>query len=447
MSRTLRLLACTSLLVTAAGAASPVAVTAALTYPSANVKFPECSSADQEFCVEGLWFTPVGGSETAITAPATQGSQAWVQAGFYQGAYTGPNTTPASTGLMPILNAIVYNPTGFPGASVQDGLVAGTYRFRIRLGDFDPTYTVIQGDAKTHVVERGTDGYFTLELSGDAKPWMHVQGATAIAACIAGKWKTNCEATNAYRNWFGTAIVMHGVAARRELSRGQWFSTSASYIVPSAPVRNGPEVKQTLTVAGPHFVPAGIGDTGYSENGRYLNPARYKTFIPYNAVVNSLKLAGVTTTEEQIQLVLASRPIFSGTIVDEAGVTRNQDLTITAVTGGVIIDYNLQTFSSPNPALFISNPSRVRRTFKAGATISPLIEVGKKRRVSPTALLAPGPGTKVTSVTSRSKRQCVVKGSTIMTQAPGTCRLSVGLSIKVGKKTTTSRATVTVTVK
>ena len=158
MSRILRLLACTSLLVTAVGAVTPVAVTAALTYPSANTRFLECSTADQEFCIEGLWFTSVGGSETAITAPATQGSEAWVQAGFYQGAYTGPGTTPASTGLMPILNAIVYNPTGFPGSSVQDGLVAGTYRFRIRLGDFDPTYTVIQGDARTQAVVRGADG-------------------------------------------------------------------------------------------------------------------------------------------------------------------------------------------------------------------------------------------------------------------------------------------------
>jgi len=425
---------------------------ATLTYPALNASFPSCTTTDQEFCVESLSFTPDGGTPTQVTEPATSSqsdtSKPYLNAGFFFSAYTGPSTNADGTGLLPTMNANLFNNSGFPrSAAIRDGLAEGTYTYRLRTGDFDPTYVVIQGDWINHTVEKGADGYFTLEVT--ARPLTFLSVSSNIGKCLASNWKTDCEGETATRRWLGGAFVMHGNAQTRDVSRGTAISTTASYIRPSAPAANGPEAKQRLTVAGPHFVPDGFLTSGKTENGRYLNPAVYKMYLPYAATVRSLALANITTTEDGIKKYLADpkNSIYSGTIVNEAGITVKKGLTVTAMEKGVLVNFNLDTFSAPNPTLYMSNPDRVRTTATSGAAISPLRAVKKGQKVSRTTLLGASPGTKIGTTTSKSPKVCSIAGSTVRALKAGTCNLSVTISTMSGGKAVLSKVNVSVTVK
>lgn len=424
---------------------------ATLTYPALNSNFPACTTADQEFCVESLSFTPDGGATVNIADPATASqtdvNKPYLYAGFFFSAYTGPTTTADGTGLMPTMNANVLNNAESRSTSpIRDGIAAGTYTYRFRTGDYDPTYVVVQGDWVNHVVEKGADGYFTVEVT--ARPLTFLTVGANVGKCLAGNWKTDCEGDSAIRRWLGGAFVMHQNSATRDISRGTAISTTASYIKPSAPAADGSGIgaKQSLTVAGPHFVPDGFLTSGKTENGRYLNPAVYKMFLPYAATVRSLALANIQTTEEKIKEYLKTSSIFSGTILNEAGVRVQKDLTVTDTGKGVLINFNLDTFSAPNPILYMSNPERSRTNATAGAAISPLRTAKKGQKINRATLLGASPGTKVGATTSRSPKVCAVAGSTVRMLKAGTCNLLVTVSTTVSGKSVSSKVNVAIAV-
>lgn len=429
---------------------SPRPAAAALTYPARNTVFPECSSETEEFCVEKLSYVPDGGTAVDVVNPTSMSSseptKPYVDARFYSAAYTGPTTPADASGNLPNIYLMVKNRAGFSSPSnVGTGLVAGAYTLRLRTGDFDPTFVVVQGEWVDHEVEKGSDGFFTVELTARTKPFLLMEGAS-ITNCIALKWKKTCEAERGYAQWLGSALVMPQNAASREVSRGSAISTSAPYIVATPPAANGPEAKQALTVAGPHFAPDGLITSGTMEDGRYLYPAVYRTFIPYAATVRTLKLAGVDTTEAVIKSFLAKKSLFRGTIQNDDGVTEDRRLTITARETGVLIDFNLTSFSAPNPTLYTGSPLRERRATSTGAAVNPLRTAKKGQRVSRTTLLGPSPETRIVSTVSKTTKVCKVSGSSVRMLKSGRCTLSVGIAPTTSSTTSVTKVVVSITV-
>lgn len=440
-------------LVTAVGLSPfvfPQSAAASLTYPARNAAFPECASETDEFCVEKLSYVPDGGTSVDVASPATlsrdQPTKPYIDARFYTAAYNGPSTPADARGLLPNLYLMIKNRSGFTTTTnIATGLAAGTYSFRLRTGDFDPTFVVIQGEWVDHKVERGADGYFTLDVTARTAPFVTMETAS-IANCITLKWKTGCEADNGYGQWLGSALVMLQNPASREISRGSAISTSAPYVVANAPVANGPETKQTLSVAGPHFAPDGLLTSGTVEDSRYLYPAYYRKLIPYTAIVRSLKLIGVDTTEDGIKAFLAKRSLFRGTIQNSEGVAVPQRLTVTAKDAGVLIDFNLASFSAPNPTLYMSSPLREFASSSSGAAISPLRTAKKGQKVSRTALLGPSLETRIVSTVSKSKKVCTISGSSVRMLKSGKCILSVAIAPTTSATATPEKVSVTITV-
>lgn len=400
--------------------------------------------------MEKLAYVPDGGSTIEVADPTSisgsEPNKPYVDARFYSAPYTGPTTAADASGNLPNIYIMVKNKSGFSSTSnVGVGLVAGTYTLRLRTGDFDPTFVVVQGEWVDHEVEKGADGFFTVELTARTRPFLLMEG-DSIKNCIALKWKSGCEAERGYQHWLGSALVMPQNAASREVSRGSAISTSAPYIVASAPKAAGPEAKQTLTVAGPHFAPEGLVTSGTLEGGRFLYPAYYRKFVPYGVTVRTLKLAGVETTEAAIKTFLAKKSLFRGTIQNDEGAAVEQTLTITARETGVLVDFNLSSFSAPNPTLYTSNPSRDRRTVSTGAAINPLRTAKKGQRLSRTALLGPSTETRIVAAVSRSSKVCKVSGSSIRMLKAGKCTLMVTITPTTTASTAPSKVSVSVTV-
>lgn len=353
---------------------------AALTYPTPFSYFPVCSTADQEFCIEKFEFTPTGGAkqDLSATAASNQFTNPFLQV-FVSASYTGPSGTPGQGGLFPALS---INYQYLPGGSwstptrppTLDGVQDGAYRTVLRTGDYDPSYLFLTGKYDAYTVTKGSDGYFTVDLTAKPTPTatvVELNGSrAALDACEAGNWVTNCESNSAYRRYLLASFSMSADAAQRELMRGTWISTNAS-IFSLGRVDLAAGVFD-VTAKGPHYVPTDFGISGLTqENGRELAPAFFEMYVTLPSVAKMLsQVAGKEVTVEMAKQAIADpSKIFEGTI-DEATAgqitEKLQQLTMTVGDAGLRVNFNLTHFSAPNPTLKV-------RTASAQQTLTTLL--------------------------------------------------------------------------
>ena len=450
--------------------ASPVR---ALAYPAAREFFAVCSTADQEFCIEALEFTPANGTKRTIAdpSPAMPGSDPYVQA-FLSAPYSGPSSL-VSGGYPPSISINYYDPNGMaqptPPLKTAVGLADGVYRVVMRTGDFDPTYMLLTGKFDSYSVSKGADGNWTVDLSARPMPTARVVvmdgNQSMLNTCQASNWLGDCEANFAYQGYILASFAMLADPAQRESGRGMWISSNASVVgMGSLDFLKG-EIK--AEVKSPHYVPTDFPTAGLTAEGsRHLNPAFYETFIPYTMMTKMLgQMSGKDVTVDQVKSYL-SKPteVMEGSIKEAASasaspVDKVQSLTTTAGETGVRVNFNLTHYSSPDPSLKMKLPpalsstaignqvlqvyntgaaaARTAKKLANGAKLSIAKSAVKGKSVTGKSLLSPTGGATVAVVTSKSKSVCTVKGTTVKMVKAGSCKLSATVKLK-GKASTVS---------
>lgn len=365
-----------SLLISPMVVAFPAPARAAtLTYPTKRSWFPVCVTSEQEFCIEKFEFTPASGAKQDLTSISNlgqgNGTDPYVQV-FLGDNYSGPSSTTAQGGFFP---ALAINYQYMPGGSwttptrppTLDGVPEGTYRTVVRTGDYDPSYMFLTGKYDGYTVTKGSDGYFTVDISNKPAPSASVvemDGSNAaFDACVAGKWVTNCESNRALRRHVEVSFVMSSDASQRDLLRGSWISTNAStFGLGRIDFKSG---VIDVNAQSPHYVPTDFGISGLkTENGRELNPAYFEMNVTLPTAAKMLsELAGKEVTVDQAKQALADpSKIFEGTIEEVAAgssqiTEKAQRLTMTVSDAGVRINFNLDHYSAPNPTLKVSSSS------------------------------------------------------------------------------------------
>lgn len=362
------------LCVSLAPLAAPAVGAASLSYPSPFSYFPVCSTADQEFCLETFEFTPKGGSTRVIadpTNPSNVGGRTdpYVNV-FVSGTYSGTTTPLQGRRFFPALSINYYDPVGSIWSTpvkpkTLAGLADGTYRTVLRTGDYDPSFLMLTGKYSSYTVTKGSDGNFTVDLSATPTSIASVVkldgDSSALDACRAGKWVTNCESNQAYRGYILASFVMAEDSARREAARGTWISTNASSF--SLDEVNFATGRFDVTAEGPHYVPLDFGVPGLTpENGRELNPAYFEMSVPLTTVAKMMsQISGKEVTVEIARKLLADpSKIFEGTIEDASSgqvAEKAQQLTMTLGENALRVNFNLTHYSAPNPTLSVKASS------------------------------------------------------------------------------------------
>lgn len=415
---------------------------ATLTYPTPMTYFPVCTTADQEFCIEKFEFTPTNGTKQDLTAfsdrgdPQTAGTNPFVQV-FISQNYSGPTGQPQQGGLFPALSVnymympgITWNTPARP--KTLDGIPDGAYRTVLRTGDYDPSYMFLTGKYDGYTVTKGSDGYFTVDISNKPAPTASVvelDGSTAaLDACIAGKWVTNCESNSAYRRYILVSLMMSADASQRELLRGSWISTNAStFSLGRIDFASG---VVDVNAQSPHYVPTDFNIPGLkTENGRELNPAFFEMNLPLTAAAKMLsELAKQEVTPAQAKEALADpTKIFEGTIEELApGATvateKAQQLTMTVSDAGVRINFNLDHYSAPNPTLKVKSSSALQ-------TLTVLL----KSSSAPTTA-APASDTTATTVPKAGESTYTTAPGAVLTGGTGVAAGPVATITKRGTK-------------
>jgi hypothetical protein len=427
-------------------------------YPASRSAFPACGSdAAAEYCIEQFAFTPTGGVLREVT-PSDIPEANLDSAGIGEvnvvatlsAGYAGTSSTPMLDGVLASLSLNFYDPLSTkPSTLTKTGLRDGLYKVVIRTGDFDPSSMMLIGAYDSYTVVKGADGFFTVTLTARPIPWAAVVNLgddSALQACKASQWTTNCEANMANQKYILATFNMMDTAVVREAARGSWVSTSASTIQVAASTSS---LQYKFTVEGPHYVPADFGVPELAqENGRSLNPAFFKMYVPFAMMAASMSQAGGAVSAADVATMMANpSSVLTGTIFEKNGtaaaVEVPQELTFASASAGVVVDFNLKHFSAPNPSLKLKAP--------AALTVAP-VAVAKKPTVttkkSATAksfadyakLTVAKTSTVSLKVSAASKKYCAVvttkvKGIKTMKLKglkKGTCKVTVTVTPKKG---------------
>lgn len=265
---------------------------------------------------------------------------------------------------------------------------------------------------------------------------------SVMKACLANKWLTNCESNKPERSYLLSSFTMAATAAQRETLRGTWLATNAStFSLGTVNIATG---EFGVNVAGPHYLPTDFGpvDGALIENGRQVAPAFFKMFMPYTSIAAVLKqVIGIDVSVELVKAFLSQpKDVLAGTIEKVTGKTVTeaaQQLDFTIDDDGVIIDFNIDHYSAPNPRLTVGRGSK---SIKGnGAVIRPVTRAAKGKTYKSKALFSPATGTSVTKVKSSTTKVCKTVGTSVKMLKPGTCKLSVTTS-KSRKSASTSVA-------
>ena len=471
-----------SFIIVAAFASSLVVATgaspaSALTYPGAMEELQDCTG-EEEFCVERFEFTPTGGSKIHVVDAVVPLTDQYANPGpnalpnisvFFQSAYSGPDTYSPTNPA--ILNVNVRNPNGgrppeFGDGSTETGLADGTYRFVLRLGDYDPTTLMLVGRYDSYSVTKNASGHYRVDVTAKPTPLAMVMGESqyshvALDNCEAGNWVTNCEANFASRSQIMFSFMMNPMADLREAMRGMWIASNASTLQMSAP--NLATGSIGAVAKGPHYVPASFPTDGLTpENGKHLNPAHFEMGMPLEMLAKVLSTMMNTTVTVATLKTYLSDPsaLLSGSISEvpagaSAVVEKAQALSVSVGDTSLRINFNLTHFSAPNPTLKIKPPASapttgggqsgttVSKRLANGATLTILKSAGKGRTLTAKAILSPSKGAAVTRIVSKSTKVCKVTGTKVKMLKSGTCKLSA--TVKSKGRSSTANVTVSVT--
>ena len=353
-------------------------------YPASGANFPSCGSdTAAEYCIERFAFTPTGGvlrevtpSNFALGNLDSAGNKEVNVVATLSAGYAGTSSTPMGDGVLASLSLNFFDPLSTTlSTSTNTGLRDGLYTVVIRTGDFDPSSMMLIGAYDSYTVVKGADGFFTVTLTARPIPWaavVQLNGDDSVfEACKASQWTTNCEANMANQRYILATFNMMDTAVMREAARGSWVSTSASTIQVAASTSS---LQYNFTVEGPHYVPADFGVAGLAqENGKSLNPAFFKMYVPFAMMAASMSQAGGAVSAADVATMMANpSSVLTGTIFEKTGtaaaVEVPQILTFASASGGVVVDFNLKHFSAPNPRLKLNVPTSGTTTMTTGGT-------------------------------------------------------------------------------
>ena len=386
--------------------------------------WPSCTTEAQVECVESLTYTTHSGTfnvsdpggELPPGAPLVQRTAPYV-------LVTPPNTAIAGS----TLSFTVLSPTSTELApNVRSGLEEGTYSFVIRLGSYDPTQTGLSAEPVSITPSQRPDGTFTLSVVVRPKPVVRVMSAASHAACKVDGWTCDGE-SGVVRNISGF-VFQNLIPANRPLFRGLWVATNASeFSIPSISTLTR---SVSASVAGPHTVPAGFPTAGLTmENGKGVNPAFYKLYVPYSIIEAMLSMAPA-----EIRSTLT--PAMVRAKITEASSQKDQPVALTMGESGMTIDLGITHFSAPNPEVTFLTPSQVAAPAQS-TPVSGAQRTYSKGKTYPVSTMVSIPsGHKVTRivVARSSVSVCSASGVRIRVKKAGTCSFSV-----VTAKKSTSR--------
>ena len=443
VNRTLKFSLVATFLATSVFAVSNVASVSAA-YPANGANFPSCGTdATAEYCIQQFAFTPTGGVLREVT-PSTfalgnldsAGNKEVNVVAKLSAGYAGTSSTPEQDGVLASLSLNFYDPLSTTlSSSTNTGLRDGLYTVVIRTGDFDPSSMMLIGAYDSYSVVKGADGFFTITLTARPIPWaavVQMNGNDSVfQACKASQWTTNCEANMANQRYILATFNMTDTAAMREAARGSWISTSASTIQVAASTSS---LQYNFTVEGPHYVPADFGVTGLAqENGKSLNPAFFKMYVPFAMMAVSMSQAGGAVSAADVATLMANpSSVLTGTIFEKTGtaaaVEVPQVLTFAAASGGVVVDFNLKHFSAPNPSLKIKAPA-AKKTLAISktssfTTLTTLAKLTKAKTSKVSAVVAPS-----------SRKVCQVVKNSVKGLKAGSCKVTVTVTTAKGTKT------------
>jgi len=413
-------------------------------YPASGANFPSCGSdALAEYCIQQFAFTPTGGvlrevapSNFALGNLDSAGNKEVNVVATLSAGYAGTSSTPQQDGVLASLSLNFYDPLSTTlSSSTSTGLRDGLYTVVIRTGDFDPSSMMLIGAYDSYTVVKGADGFFTITLTARPIPWaavVQLNGNDSVfQACKASQWTTNCEANMANQRYILATFNMMDTAVMRDAARGSWISTSASTIQVAASTSS---LQYNFTVEGPHYVPADFGVAGLAqENGKSLNPAFFKMYVPFAMMAASMSQAGGAVSAADVATMMANpSSVLTGTIFEKTGtapaVEVPQALTFVAAPGGAIIDFNLKHFSAPNPSLKIKAPApkktlAISKT-SSFATLATLAKLTNAKTSKVSAVVA-----------ASSKKICQVVKTSVKGLKAGSCKVTVTVTTAKGKKT------------
>ena len=438
----------------------------ALNAPVDYVQWPDCTTADEEFCVEKLEFTPVGSSSAQVISDAVPplGTSPADHTNMSVDVRINGNT--AVYGKMGLSNLSfefsdpAFNTFVAGGSVTRTGAQNGTYTLVVRTGDYKPHSMTIKGKPSgddPFAVTKGSDGYYTLTLTATSQPFVTLMDSTKWQACNASKWGASCEPDTAFLQKLSGMVVvvpptfqdveaprapgMPSVSPALSLSQGLWIASNT--VVWDAKAEMNLVTKSfKLPAYGPHYVPTDFPSTGLTAEGsRFLNPAYFIAFIPNELLAF---VADFSIDELPAKVPSAVR----ATIEDENANPVTHPHETTMVAKGAMIQVSISHYSAPNPVIYVgeassgttpttttpSTSTTVVSDAKAPLTLTSRKALSAKAVASYVRLVIPKGAKLSLKVAGASSRVCKVVGATLRYVKAGTCKVTVTAKPKKGAK-------------
>jgi len=431
-----RIWLCGALFATAVAMGAPTASSVAAAGedpPLRDNYWPECTEAEEQYCVELLQFTPPGGSTVTYEHPTTgydpYSDLPWVDVIDGRGLDREEGTPVPNFMTFEIQNFQMWGTDG----QREEGLEEGEYRVVLRTGTFDPTFFSTKGLLDDYQISK-VNSYWRIDAT--MTPAL-IPERFGRAGCNGITWKTNpdCEyALSSYeRGITGTVFMITNedegmedlVAAGYSSNdlRGIWRSSNA--LITLLPEFNWEQGSINAVAFGPHYLPdrwatdwwapdgprsaqtceqqgllgepdmrdRTVDDQGdpiepqYDEEGNRiyrelcLTPARDVTYLPFKA------LTALSRIPVDIVKDYFSKDAVTATV--EGKIKKN--ISIVIGEDGVTIDFKLEHFSLANPKLKVKKPmslkggdklryDKIFTTLPKNATFKSLTIIHKKQK-------------------------------------------------------------------
>ncbi|MEY3587512.1 MAG: hypothetical protein RJA47_108 [Actinomycetota bacterium] len=388
--------------------------------------WPSCTSASQVECVESLSYTTAAGTFTVADPGTPTMNQPYVN--VVGASPSNPSSTVGFSVLSPASTSLAPN--------VTTGLEEGTYSFVIRLGTYDPTQTGLMGEPVSITNSQQADGTFKLSVTAKPKPRVMAMSQASYESCKASGW--TCQGEMATVRNISGFVFQNVIPENRPLFRGMWIATNASDI--GFPVVSVLERKVSAKIAGPHTVPDGFPTAGLTmENGKGVNPAFYKFYMPYTVMEAMLSMAPA-------QIKSSITPEMVKATITEAASQKDQPVTLVTSDTGMTVDLGITHFSAPNPEVTFYTPAQIAAQKSTPTTSSSVTSkkfaVGKKYLPGDMVTVPSGYRATKTVVSSASRSVCAVSGSRILVKKKGSCSFTVTATKGSARKTIRGKVSV-----
>ena len=289
-----------------------------------GVTWPNCTTADQEYCWETPSVITPDGIETVMSVGALVDPNQ-PQAGYVKGTpWTYCHNNDIESRANCLLDGSDWIEVQLTGEFTEQEK-ANTYRWKLRTGKFSPDILMLSDAQKSIVAGSATDGW-TLEVW--AKPALFAyKDNCRMPECgqndTAERVSTKVQGYSTMLS-IGSGLTRPSVAtaAQRDAMRGIFISTNAMNQSWSFS-----QDRFDVSATSPHFLPGGTT----------LTPGFVKVFLPASYVL----LDRGYTDLSQV------KPEFFEMKVSQTTATPK----VTVVNNGLLVDTGVEHFSSPNPSV------------------------------------------------------------------------------------------------